>query len=174
MTWSIDVVLAFLERICYIQNFTKRTRSQICVVPFSNLGNWTTFGPLRLRCLYYIWTTLLIIVHTFAVIIISLHIRKYAILLHLVWPNSKKLAFTLFLLYSHKDWTANSSSSPRLPNPRAACGPRGCFEVAHDVISKQIFLIFSIFLIGSNIFAIKTHQNYICCFCYGPTIQKLV
>jgi len=60
MTWSIDVVLAFLERICYIQNFTKRTRSQICVFPFSNLGNWITFGLLRLRCLYYIWTTLLI------------------------------------------------------------------------------------------------------------------
>ena len=30
----------------------------------------------------------------------------YAILLHLVWLNSKKLGFILFLLYSHKGWTA--------------------------------------------------------------------
>ena len=28
--------------------------SQICVVPFSKLGNLITFGLLRLRCLYYI------------------------------------------------------------------------------------------------------------------------
>ena len=64
------------------------------------------FGPLRIRCLFYIWTTLLITVHTFAVFIILLYIWKYAILLHLAWLNSKKLGFTLFLLYSHKGWTA--------------------------------------------------------------------
>ena len=84
----------------------KEPVSEICVVPFSNFGNWITFGPLRMRCLFYIWTTLLITVYTFAVVIISLHIRKYAILLHLTWLNSKKLAFTLFLPYSHKGWTA--------------------------------------------------------------------
>ena len=49
---------------------------------------------------------LLITVHTFAVVIISLHIRKYAILLHLAWLNSKNLGFTLFILSSHKGWTA--------------------------------------------------------------------
>jgi len=27
---------------------------------------------------------------------------------------------------------------------------------------------------GSRIFAIKTYQNYTCCFCYGPTTQNLV
>jgi len=73
--------------------------------PFSNFGNWITFGPLRIRCLFYIWTTLLSTVHSFAVII-SLHIRKCAILLHLTWLNSKKLDITLFLLYSHEGWTA--------------------------------------------------------------------
>jgi len=62
-------------------------------------------GPLRIRFFFYIWTALLITVHTFAVII-SLHIRKCAILLHLAWLNSKKFVFTLFLLYSHKRWTA--------------------------------------------------------------------
>ena len=90
----------------------KGSISQICVVPFSNLGNWVTFGPLRLRCLFYIWTTLLITVHTFAAVVISLHIEKYAILFHLAWLHRKNLGFTLFLVYSHKGWTANSSSSP--------------------------------------------------------------
>ena len=84
----------------------KEPVSEICVVPFSNFGNWITFGPLRMRCLFYIWFTLLITVHTFAVVIISLYIRKYAILLHVTWLNSKKLGFTLFLLYSYKGWTA--------------------------------------------------------------------
>ena len=44
----------------------------------------------------YIWTPLLITVHTFAVVIISLHIRKYAIMLQLAWLNCKRLGFTLF------------------------------------------------------------------------------
>jgi len=104
-----SLVLAFLECSCYIQNLVIRQKepaSEICVVPFSNFGNWITSGPLRIRCLLYIWTTLLITVYTFAVVIISLHIRKYAILLHLAWLNSKNLGFTLFLLYSHKGWTA--------------------------------------------------------------------
>ena len=79
--------------------------SQISVVPFSTIDNWITFGLLRIRCLFYIWTTLLITVHTFAVVIISLHLRKYAILLHLSWLHSKKLEFTLFLLSYHKGWT---------------------------------------------------------------------
>ena len=81
--FNYSVVLAFLEYICYIQTLAKKPVSQICVVPFSNFGNGITFGPLRMRCLFYIWTTLLITVLTFAVVIISLHIRKYAILLHL-------------------------------------------------------------------------------------------
>jgi len=106
-----SVVLALMEFICYIQNLAIRQKervSQICVVPFSNLGSWITFGPLRIRCLFYIWTTLLITANTFVVVIISLHIRKCAFLLHLAWLNtiSKKLGFTLFLLYSHKGWTS--------------------------------------------------------------------
>jgi len=79
--------------------------SQICVVPVCNFDNWITFGPLRIRCLFYIWTTLLITVHTSTVVIISLNLRKYTILLCLVWLNSKKLSFTLFLLCYHKGWT---------------------------------------------------------------------
>ena len=80
-----------------------------CVVPFSNFGNWITLGPLRHKYLFYIWTTLLITVHTFAVVIISLHIRKYAVLLHLAWLNSKMLGFTLLSLYSHKGWTTTAA-----------------------------------------------------------------
>jgi len=79
-----SLVLVFLEFSCYIQNSIIRQKepvSEICVVPFSNFVNWITFGPLRIRCLFYIWTALLITVHTFAVVVISLHIRKYAILL---------------------------------------------------------------------------------------------
>jgi len=56
-----SVVLAFLECSCYIQNFVIRQKepvSQIRVVQFSNFGNWITFGPLRFRCLFYIWTAL--------------------------------------------------------------------------------------------------------------------
>ena len=34
-----SVVLAFLECTCYIQNLTKISVSQICVVTFSNFGN---------------------------------------------------------------------------------------------------------------------------------------
>ena len=85
----------------------KEPVSQICVVPFSNFGSWITFGPPWIRRLFYIWTTLLITVHTFAVVIISFHIRKYAIcyLFHLAWLNSKRLAFTLFTSF-HKGWTA--------------------------------------------------------------------
>jgi len=101
--WNVSAAFRILQ---------KGPVSQICVVQFSNLGNLITFGLLRLRCFYYIWTTLLITVHTFAVVIISLHMSKYAILLHLVSLNSKKLGFTLFLLYSHKGWTAKSNSSP--------------------------------------------------------------
>jgi len=69
------------------------------------LANETAFGPLRRRCLFYVWNTLFITVHTLAVVIISLHIRKYAILLHLAWLNSKKLDFTLFLLNFYEGWT---------------------------------------------------------------------
>jgi len=50
--------------------------------------------------------SLLITAHTFAVVIISLHMRKCAILHKLAWLNSKKLGFTLFSLYFHKGWTA--------------------------------------------------------------------
>jgi len=32
----------------------KNPYSQICVVPFSNFGNWITFSPLRTRCLFCI------------------------------------------------------------------------------------------------------------------------
>ena len=45
-------------------------------------------------------------VHTFVVVIISLHMRKLAMSLHLAWLNSKKFDFTLFILYSHKGWTS--------------------------------------------------------------------
>jgi len=61
-------------------------------------------------CLFYVWTTLLITVQAFA-LIISLHIRHSAILLHLAWLNSKKLGFTLFSPDSHKGWTAALASS---------------------------------------------------------------
>jgi len=46
-------VLAFMEVICYIQNLAIRQNepvSEICAIPFSNFGNWITFGPLRIRC----------------------------------------------------------------------------------------------------------------------------
>jgi len=108
------IVLAFLEVSCYIQNLVIRKKepvSEICVVPFSNFDNRITFGPSRIRCLFYIWTALLITVHTFAVVIILLHISKYASLLHLAWLNSKRLGFTLFLLYSHKGWTESTFST---------------------------------------------------------------
>jgi len=60
-----SVVLAYLECRCYIQILVIRQNepvSQIFVVPFSNFGKWIAFGPLRRRCLFYIWiwTTLLI------------------------------------------------------------------------------------------------------------------
>jgi len=73
-----SVVLAFMEFICYIQNFAIRRKepvSKICTAPLSNFINCITFGSLRIRCLFYIGTTLLITVDTFAVII-SLRIRK--------------------------------------------------------------------------------------------------
>jgi len=73
--------------------------------PIFHFSNWITFGMLQRMCLFYLWTALLLTVHTF-VVIISLHIGKYAILVHLVWLNRKKLGFTLFLLYSHKCCTA--------------------------------------------------------------------
>ena len=75
-----SLVLAFLEFSCYIQNLVIRQKepvSEICVVPFSNFGNWMTFGPLRIRYLFYNLITLLNTVHTFAVVIISLHICYY-------------------------------------------------------------------------------------------------
>ena len=52
------------------------------------LCDWITFGPLRIKFLFYMWTTLLTTVHTFAVVLILLHLRKYAILLHLTWLNT--------------------------------------------------------------------------------------
>jgi len=47
----------------------KEPVSQICVGRFLNFGNWITFGLLWIRCLFCIWTTLLITVHIFAVIL---------------------------------------------------------------------------------------------------------
>jgi len=47
-----SIVLAYLECSCNMQNLVIRQKepvSQICVVPFSNFGNWITFGPLRRR-----------------------------------------------------------------------------------------------------------------------------
>jgi len=104
-----SVVLAFLECSSYIQNLVIRQKesvSQIRVVSSSNFGNWITFGPLRIRRLFYILTTLLITFHSFAIIRFTLHIRNYVILLHLAWITIKRLGFTLFLLYYHKGWTA--------------------------------------------------------------------
>jgi len=80
----------------------KQPVSQMCVVPFSTFVSWSTFGALWIRWLFYIWTTLLITVHTFAAVIILLHIRKYASLLHLAWLNGKKLGFILFYFISTK------------------------------------------------------------------------
>ena len=80
----------------------KEPVSQMCVVPFSNFVSWSTFGALWIRRLFYIWTTLLISVHTFAVVIILLNIRKYAILLHLAWLIDEKLGFILFYSISTK------------------------------------------------------------------------
>jgi len=88
----------FNDSVFYIQNLAIRQKepvSEICAVTFSNFGNCIAFGPLWIRCLFYIWTTLLVTVDTFAVII-SLHMRKYAILLHLAWLNGKTLGFTFF------------------------------------------------------------------------------
>jgi len=100
--WNVAATATFR-----IWSFGKKEPvSQICVVPFYNFDKWITFGPLRIRCLFSIWTTLLITVHTFAVVIISLHIGKYAILLHLTWLNSKKLGFTPFSHYCHEGCTA--------------------------------------------------------------------
>jgi len=56
----------------------KEPVSQMYAVPFSNFGNWITFRPLWIRRTFYIWTTLLITVHTFVVVVISIHMRKYA------------------------------------------------------------------------------------------------
>ena len=75
--------------------FRKKNPYLKCVIPFSNFDSWSTLGPLWIRRLFYAWTTLLINIHTFAVVI-SLHIRKYAILFHLAWLTSKKLGFSLF------------------------------------------------------------------------------
>ena len=58
--------------------------------------------PLLHLVLNYITHT----VHNVAVVIISLHTRKYAILLHLAWLKSKKLDLTLFLLYFYESWAA--------------------------------------------------------------------
>jgi len=51
------LVLAFMEFICYIQNLANRQKepvSEICAVPLSNFGDCITFGPLPIRCLFYI------------------------------------------------------------------------------------------------------------------------
>ena len=52
------------------------------------LCNWIAFGPLRIKFLFYILTTLLTIVHTFTFVIILLHLRKYAILIHRTLLNT--------------------------------------------------------------------------------------
>jgi len=36
----------------------QKKRISNIIVPFSSFGNWITFDPLRIRCLFYIWTTL--------------------------------------------------------------------------------------------------------------------
>jgi len=57
---------------------------------------------------------------------------------------------------------------------------RGPHAVREAVLSDPRYdkfvsrLQFIVFITGSSIFAIKTHPNYTCCFCYGPTTQNLV
>jgi len=46
------------------------------------------------------------------------------------------------------------------------CGPR-CNEFVGRLFK------FLVFFTGSSMFAIKTHQYYTCCFCYGPTTENL-
>ena len=104
--WWLGCSCISIMHTCCIQNWQKEPICQICVIVLSNFGNSIKFGPPRITYLFYIWTTLFITVHTFTVGNIALHVRTYAILLHLAWLNSKKLGFTLFLLYSHTGWTA--------------------------------------------------------------------
>jgi len=91
--------------------FGKKTYLK-CVSSHFLTGNRITFGPLRMRCLPYIWTTLLITVHTFPLVVISLRIRKYTMLLDLAWLNPKKMGFTLFIVHSYKGWTAALDRCP--------------------------------------------------------------
>ena len=74
--------------------------------------------------------------------------------------------------WSSAKFTTRKAAQPAAREQHAApevvlSGPR-CNKF---VIRLYKFLVF---FIGSSIFAIKTHQNYTCCFCYGPTTQKLV
>jgi len=66
----------------------------------------------------------------------------------------------------------SKAAQPGARGPHAALevvlsGPR-CYKFENRLFK---FLVFSI---GSSIFAVKAHQNYTCCFCYGPTTQKLL
>jgi len=101
-------VLAILECSCYVQNSVIRPKepvSQICVVPFSNFGNWITFDPLRIRwCLLHLNYIAHYRPHLHCCYYSASH-KKYAILLDKAWLKSQKLGFTLFLLYSHKGWS---------------------------------------------------------------------
>ena len=79
-TFNDPVVLGFLECTCYIQNLAKRSRNSnscrpICLTLAIEL-HLVRFG----LGASYIWTILLIAVHTFAIFIISLHIGKYAVI----------------------------------------------------------------------------------------------
>jgi len=114
--WNVSAALKISQ---------KELVAQMFVVPFSNFGSWSTFGPLWIRRLFYIWATLLISVHDFVVVIISLHIGKYAILFHLAWLASKKLGFTLFY-FSHKGWTAALVRSLLSTTPIRIARPTFC------------------------------------------------
>jgi len=50
--------LHFWNASATLRIWQKRRVSEICIVPFSNFDNWITFDPLRIRCFFYIWTTL--------------------------------------------------------------------------------------------------------------------
>jgi len=81
------------------------------------------------------------------------------------------------ILFFRQVW----KQSPRVQAVGKGCPTRGPHAAPEVVLSgprcnkflSRLFK-FHAFFIGSRIFAIKTYQNHTCCFCYGPTTQKLV
>jgi len=110
----------------------------MCVVPFSNFDSWSTFGPLWIRRLFYIFNCIahfrphLRSCYYFA----SLKTKCYFVSSSLT--SKQKVGFLTVFLHSHKGWTAVPVRSLLSTTPIRVARPTFCQGAKSSPEKRQI------------------------------------